>query len=512
MWFNSIDFFYFMLAVLPLFFVIGAIRSKSGMPRIIFLIVVSCIFYMWWNPPYIILLFISMIWDYTCGLLFLRWPRARHRLIVAISVTGSLTILTIFKYGRLFYTTACALLAHFGVNLPEWRPEWGFVLPAGLSFYTFRTMSYCIDIYRGKAQTEKSFPRFALFVSFFPQLVAGPIGKARDLLPQYQDLRHNRPVDVQNAVQQMAYGLFKKVAVADSLAMLINPIFKNPHAHSGAMLLTAAIFFSVQIYCDFSGYTDMAIGVAKLFGINLSLNFLFPYFATSVRDFWRKWHISLSTWLREYLYISLGGNRKGNVRTYFNLMITMVLGGLWHGASWNFVLWGFLHGLYLVIHRALDPLLTSARRLFSAPSAPAVVTGIPGRGFDDDSKPRKKTTAWVRIPAYGVAGLFTFSLVTLTWIPFRCVAFKDTATCLRRIFTWAPVSIEAGHIDAALLATAWLLVAALLLFNVFFKLESLYWQNKRWVRWLKPALPGLFIVLTIIFGAEQAQQFIYFQF
>ena len=488
MWFNSVAFLVFIMSVLPLFFVLGAIRSKAGTPRIVFLVGASCLFYMWWNPPYIILLLVSMVWDYCCGLLFLRWPRDRWRWIIAISVTGSLTILTIFKYGRLFYTSFAWLMAHLGIGLPEWRPEWGFVLPAGLSFYTFQTMSYCIDVYRGKAEVERSFYRFSLFIAFFPHLVAGPIVKARDLLPQYRNLRHNRPVDVLNAIEQITYGLFKKIAVADSLALLINPIFAAPGHYSGAMLAMATLFFSFQIYCDFSGYTDIAIGVAKLFGVRFPRNFLFPYFQTNIQEFWHTWHMSLSSWLREYLYFSLGGNRKGKLRTYANLMVTMLLGGLWHGASWSFLVWGLLHGMYL----AADRFFKSLR---------------PARRIAELMKP-----ACFHVPALAVGGLFTFSLVTLTWIPFRLTDFGEALTCVRRIFSWAPSTADAARFDGGLLATAWLLIAILLAFDVFYKLEYHFWEGRPRTQYFKLGFPAAFLLMAVIFGAEQAQQFIYFQF
>ena len=264
--------------------------------------------------------------------------------------------------------------------------------------------------------------------------------------------------------------------------MLINPIFANPEQYSGGQILTASIFFSFQIYGDFSGYSDIAIGVAKLFGIRISTNFFFPYFATNITGFWRTWHISLSSWLREYLYIPLGGNRKGKSRTYANLLTTMLLGGLWHGASWNFVLWGFLHGIYLAIHRVI------------------------GIFRPKEARARRGPVAIV------VAGLFTFFLVTLTWIPFRCTAFADTVTCLSRIFTWAPVSAEAAAIDSGQLAVCWLLVGLVVLFDAFYKCEFSYWQDKSWVAYVKSLLAPTFVMLTVIFGATEAQQFIYFQF
>ncbi|MHC4417885.1 MAG: MBOAT family O-acyltransferase [Planctomycetota bacterium] len=491
MWFNSIDFLWFILIVLPIYYALGAIRRGRGLPRVLFLLVASYFFYMYWNPVYILLIVASTVLDYFCGLGFLRWPKDKHRLLVTFSVCGNLGILAFFKYGRFFYQNAQALGAVFGWELPPYPSEWDFALPVGISFYTFQTMSYTIDLYRGKTTVETSFWRFALFVAYFPQLVAGPIERARHLIGEIKrGVTRARPVDTMGAIQQISYGLFKKVAVADSIGILINPIFANPDQYSGAHILTACILFSFQIYGDFSGYSDIAIGIAKLFGIRISTNFFFPYFTTNITRFWRTWHMSLSSWLKEYLYITLGGNRKGRIRTYANLLTTMLLGGLWHGASWNFVLWGFLHGLYLAIHRIF--------RAFRPRREQAFASYKVGRG--------------IRIPLVVIAGLFNFLLVALTWIPFRCAAFSDTATCLRRIFTCASVSVHATLIDSGQLAVCWLLVGLVLLFDAFYKCEFLYWQNKRWPVFVKALLPAIFVLLTIIFGATEAQQFIYFQF
>jgi len=269
------------------------------------------------------------------------------------------------------------------------------------------------------------------------------------------------------------------VAVADSIAQVADPVFASPEKYSGAMVLSAAVLFGFQIYCDFSGYSDIAIGVAKLFGIRLSLNFFFPYFARNVRQFWRCWHISLSSWLREYLYISLGGNRRGRRRTYANLMITMLLGGLWHGASWNFVLWGFLHGVYLCIHRLISPRRPEPGPPTEAATRPRRAFGVLGAGLS-------------------IAG--TFLLVSLTWIPFRCRGLGETVACFRRLAY------------AGLLGMCWALAGLLLLFDLFFRLEWAFWRGHAWTRCVRSLLPALFVLLTLIFGAEKAQQFIYFQF
>ena len=493
MWFNSIDFLMFILIVLPIYYALGAIRSGRGLPRVLFLLVSSYFFYMCWNPAYIILIVASTVLDYFCGLGFLNWPKNRHKWLVTFSMCGNLGILAFFKYGHFFYQNAQVLGAALGWDLPPYPKGWEFVLPVGISFYTFQTMSYTIDLYRGKTTVETSFWRFALFVAYFPQLVAGPIERARHLIGEIKrGVTRARPVDTMGALQQISYGLFKKVAVADSIGILINPIFANPGQYSGAHILTACVLFSFQIYGDFSGYSDIAIGIAKLFGIRISTNFFFPYFTTNIARFWRTWHMSLSSWLKEYLYIVLGGNRKGRIRTYANLLTTMLLGGLWHGASWNFVLWGFLHGLYLAAHKVIGRFR-------------------PQRSQTDVSHSHSMLRA-LKWPLILVAGLFNFLLVTLTWIPFRCVALSDTFTCLRRIFTWAPASVYMPAVDTGQLAVCWLLVGLVLLFDAFYKCEFNYFQDKRWTAYVKSTLPPIYILLTIIFGAAEAQQFIYFQF
>ncbi|TFG46179.1 MAG: MBOAT family protein, partial [Candidatus Brocadiia bacterium] len=324
MWFNSVDFLWFILLVLPVYYCLGALRVGRSLPRVLFLLASSYYFYMCWNPVFIVLIVASTLLDYFCGLGFIKWPVSRHKLLVGISVFGNLGMLFFFKYGRFFWQNVQAVATTIGYDVPAYPASLEFALPAGISFYTFQTMSYVLDLYHGKLKPERSFFRFATFVAYFPQLVAGPIERARHLIGE---IKHSviraLPVEPIGAVQQIAYGLFKKVALADSIGIMINPIFANPGQHSGSQILMASILFSFQIYGDFSGYSDIAIGVSKLFGIRISTNFLFPYFATNITKFWQTWHISLSSWLRDYLYIPLGGNRKGRNRTYVNLMVTM---------------------------------------------------------------------------------------------------------------------------------------------------------------------------------------------
>ncbi len=484
MWFNSIDFLCFILIVLPIFWLLGLYPKARAKLRILFLLISSYVFYMWWNPFYILLIVASTVLDYCCGLGFRRATQRKKRWLLGISLAGNLGILGFFKYGSFAYESVRTALSSVGPALPPLGSSWSFALPVGISFYTFQTLSYTIDLYRGRIQVETNFLRFALFVSYFPQLVAGPIERARNLLGEIRRASESaRPVDRLNAVHQIAYGLFKKVAVADNLALIVDPIFAAPGDYSGAMILMCTVFFAFQIYCDFSGYSDIAIGISELFGIRLSVNFLFPYFTTNVRTFWRTWHISLSSWLREYVYISLGGNRSGSLRTYSNVLTTMLLGGLWHGASWNFVLWGFLHGLYLIVHRL-------------------IVRFVP-------QQPRPLHL--VDVPVVLLKGLFTFALVCLTWIPFRCLSFQDSVTSLRQIFTWAG-GIGAEGMSEGQIPLCAFLIASLLALDTFAK-----WDLERGVDWIWPnyvrsLLVPVLVLLTIVAVAPEAQQFIYFQF
>ena len=300
-------------------------------------------------------------------------------------------ILGFFKYFNFFVDSMGSLMATIGLypNLPTLR----IVLPVGISFFTFQAMSYTIDIYRGKLEPTKSFIDFALFKAFFPQLVAGPIERASNLLPQISSARHVTHEDVLTGLNLVLLGYFKKVAIADSLAPVVENIFSAPGGLTSGQLWTGVYAFTFQIYGDFSGYTDIARGIARMLGFKLMINFDAPYLSRNITEFWRRWHISLSSWLRDYLYIALGGNRRGKARTYSNLMTTMLLGGLWHGASWNFVIWGFLHGIYLAGHRLI---------------------------LKEDSRPglswHRSLSGW----ATNFIKIFlTFHLVALTWVFFR---------------------------------------------------------------------------------------------
>ncbi len=331
--------------------VLAVVRGSGG--RKAALLVASYVFYMWWNPAFITLIMLSTAVDYFVGRrLDVVEDARRRRVLLIASIAANLGILGFFKYAGFFHANALWALRALGRE-PS-AVTLNIVLPVGVSFYTFQSMSYTIDVYRRRLPATRSALDFALFVSFFPQLVAGPIVRAADFLPQLRG--PVRIVADRRSVMLFLRGLVKKVIIADNLAPFADAVFDAPEGWPSVVIWVAALCFYVQIYCDFSGYSDMAIALASLFGFTLPLNFAHPYFATNPTAFWRRWHISLSGWLRDYLYIPLGGSRQGALMTARNLMLTMLLGGLWHGASWNFVLWGAMHGVALVAWRVIEPL------------------------------------------------------------------------------------------------------------------------------------------------------------
>ncbi len=340
--FNSLAFFIFLFVVLTVYYGL-AHRAQN-----VLLLIASYFFYGWWDWRFCSLLLISTLVDFVVGLQIEKAPQRKKRLLV-VSMVTNLGLLGVFKYFNFFIDTAAVALESIGLeaHLPVLR----IILPVGISFYTFQTMSYTIDVYRGHLRAARNLADFALYVAFFPQLVAGPIERATHLLPQFQAPRTvTRPM-VESGCHLILIGLFRKVVIADNVAPLVNAVFSGPQSATWIQLATGTLLFAVQIYCDFAGYSDIARGTSRLFGFELMVNFAQPYFSKNISEFWRRWHISLSSWLRDYLYIPLGGNRMGPWATYRNLFLTMLLGGLWHGARWNFVIWGGLHGLYLAFHK-----------------------------------------------------------------------------------------------------------------------------------------------------------------
>lgn len=380
MLFNSIDFLLFFIAFTILFF------GLTPKYRWVLLLAGSYFFYMYWKWEYIFLIILSTFIDYYCGHQMSKKETKKERLpFLLISLISNIGMLVLFKYLDFF---SLSINEIFNTSIPMME----LILPMGISFYTFQTLSYSVDIYQGNSICEPHFGKFALYVSFFPQLVAGPIERADKLLPQLQ--KNENKFTYENltyGLMQVIIGFFKKIVVADLIAIYVQSIYGNYELHTGFTLLFATYLFAIQIYCDFSGYCDIAIGCARILGYDLMENFNQPYFSKSITEFWRRWHISLSTWLRDYLYIPLGGNKKGKIFTYRNLMITMLLGGLWHGASWNYVIWGALQGLYLTVERSIN--------------FPKFI---------------ETKTRLIKI----ISGVVTFHLVCFSWIFFRAETFQ----------------------------------------------------------------------------------------
>ena len=415
--FSSPRFFVFLLAVL----VVLAIPVRRELKKRI-LFVASCVFYAAWDYRYLALLLLVSVIDYYCAARIAATDdqRRRHRW-VTLSVVSNLAILGYFKYFNFFVRNLNGVLAWSGHSIPALE----ILLPAGISFYTFKSMSYTIDVYRRDIDPCRSLMDYATFVTFFPELIAGPIVRASIFLPQMTRRIGPTLEHVAGGASLFLLGLTKKVVIADRLAAPIDRVFAQPALFSGRMLWLTVIGYSLQIYCDFSGYSDMAIGTAKMIGYDLPENFNMPYVAGSITEFWRRWHMTLSAWLRDYVYIPLGGNRKGESRTYGNLMLTMLLGGLWHGASWNFVLWGALHGAALGVHKLYRTKVGDRRRL-------------PGG------------TGWA----------MTVFFVMLCWIPFRAPHIGDTADFMRGMFTLrggATFEADAVFIALALVVPAHLI-------------------------------------------------------
>lgn len=477
MQFNSAEFLIFLPVVLITYF---ALPYRW---RHLFLLAASYYFYMAWKAEYVLLLLLSTTIDYSLALRLERSESKGHRqFLLACSLVSNLGMLFAFKYFNFFNDATRDLLMH--VNIFYEVPAFQLLLPVGISFYTFQTLSYTIDVYRGEQKAEQSFLRFALFVSFFPQLVAGPIERASRLLPQFQVRQQVDYYRIASGLRRVAWGFFKKVVIADKAAIIVDAIYQQPQGHSGVTLLLATYLFAFQIYCDFSGYSDIAIGISRMLGIRLMENFRQPYLAQSIGEFWRRWHISLSTWFRDYLYIPLGGNRVGESRYFANLLTVFVVSGLWHGASWTFVIWGFLHGLYMVIEQVWERYGPSLEHL----QLPNTLVAL-GRRF------------------------VVFHLVVLAWIFFRANTVGDAFYIVRQIFSSVPWQFSMRELHAGILTLSTLLLSIGLMEIV----ESLRQANRlqrlmqpRWVRW---GSYYVIIIFIMLFGELHAKgQFIYFQF
>jgi alginate O-acetyltransferase complex protein AlgI len=473
--FNTLGFWLFLAAVLALYVPLPR-RGQN-----VLLLLASYVFYACWDWRFLGLLLASSAADWTLGNLIAREPtREGARKWVAASVALNLLFLGFFKYFNFFVDSANVLLTALGVGPSDVYLR--VVLPVGISFYTFQSISYIVDVYRGEIAPARDPVDFALFVAFFPHMVAGPIMRSRDLLPQMQNPRTLSWEGAFTGLHLAAWGLFKKVVVADNLAAIANPIFARQLGFGPGPMHLGAIAFAFQIYCDFSGYTDIARGVARVMGFRLMENFDHPYFATCITDFWRRWHRSLSQWLRDYLYVPLGGSRHGTLSTYRNLFLTMLLGGLWHGAAWKFVLWGAYQGALLVLERALG-----GRRLVT--------------DWFADRSPRARALWLVRV-------LVTFHFVCLGWILFRC---ESTGPLPLMVRSFLDVT---GYfrMPAELAWTAFAFIAPLLLVDAL-----QYFRRDELVMLRVPVPARAFLYATglyvfILWGRFESNAFIYFQF
>ncbi len=473
--FNSLTFLVFFAIVLVLLRLPFAWNTKKFN-----LLVASYLFYAAWNPPFVILLWASTVvdWYIARGIYAARDSgRAKRRAWLVGSLAVNLGFLGFFKYGEFLMANWQALMASVGV---EWQaPGWDIVLPVGISFYTFQTMSYTLDVYLGRSKPLNSFLDFALFVTFFPQLVAGPIVRPNQLVPQFATPKQATRDQMLWGLGLIILGLFEKVVLADGgLANAADRVFAAKGAVGFVDAWLGTLAFSGQIFCDFAGYSTIAIGTALCLGFALPENFRMPYAAIGFSDFWRRWHISLSTWLRDYLYIPLGGNRGTEARTYVNLMLTMLLGGLWHGASWTFVVWGGLHGLYLAVERWLRE-----------------KSGVAG----------DPATAWSRI----ALALVTYALVNVTWVFFRAEDFPGAARILAGMAGLAEG--PAPVLPTIFVAKVVVVVTAIVATQWFMRNRSLEAVVARAPWWLTGLVTAaMLFAVTITQGSGQA--FIYFQF
>ncbi len=478
MFFNSLDFALFLPIV---FFCYWFLTARSLKLQNCLLIVASYVFYGWWDYRFLLLILFSTIVDYSVGIYLNKQSSNRNRkLLLWTSILVNLGLLGFFKYCNFFIHNFVKAFSFFGVELEE--NTLAIILPVGISFYTFQTLSYTIDVYRKKLNPTTDLIAFTAFVSFFPQLVAGPIERATNLLPQFYENRtfnYNQAVD---GLRQILWGLFKKMVIADGCAEYANLIFNHASDYSGSTLVLGAIFFTFQIYGDFSGYSDIAIGTSRLFGFNLMQNFAFPYFSRDIAEFWRRWHISLSTWFRDYVYIPLGGSR-GSVKIKIrNIFIIFIVSGFWHGANWTFIVWGALNAIYF-----LPLLLLKHNR----------------KNIDIVAKGSYFPSIKVALQI-----VFTFSLTVIAWVFFRAENISRAWSYLTNMFSEDIVSIPA--------VIPWPTIFVLLFFICIewhgrdnqYALEKLALKSTRFIRWMFYLL--LIVLIFLSNGKEQA--FIYFQF
>ena len=491
MLFNSTEFIIFF----PITLILYWIFPKKY--RYICLFIASYTFYMFWNPKYAILMGISTVITFLSGILIekLNYKRA----VVAFSFIINIAILVFFKYFDFLLQNINIVLSVFNIKLIE-KP-FDIILPVGISFYTFQALSYTIDVYRGEIKSEKNIIKYALFVSFFPQLVAGPIERSKNLLIQIDNLDKIKRFDydrITEGLLLMIFGYFQKMVIADRAAILVDTVFNSYYEYNSIALILAAVFFAVQIYCDFGSYSLIAIGTAKIMGINLMENFNTPYFSRGIKEFWGRWHISLSTWFRDYLYIPLGGNRCSKIRRSFNILVTFLVSGLWHGANFTFIAWGAIHGIFYIIEEQLKPIKEKYLNKFN------IKTGV---------------FSFIILEI-----IITFIMVDLAWIFFRAETIYDAINYIYRIFTridfWTLFDGTLYNLGLNIFEMNILIIALFILISVdlikYIRKESIFVflsNQNLYFRWFLMLFLIFYIILYGKYGMGfDPKQFIYFQF
>ncbi len=496
MQFTSFEFIVFFPVVVLVFY----IMPKKF--RQLWLLIASYYFYMGWNVKYAFLILTSTVATYACAIWigYIGDDRKKgRRLILIAGLVVNLGILVFYKYFYFLHDTAAAVLSAFGITMEA--PKFDILLPVGISFYTFQALGYMIDVYRGTVKAEKNFIRYALFVSFFPQLVAGPIERSGHLLGQIDAISHKKSWDfdkVTRGLLMMLWGFFMKMVIADRAAVLVEQVFDKYYLYNGLALMLASALFAIQIYCDFASYSVIALGAAKVLGIELTVNFEAPFFARSISELWRRWHVSLSSWFRDYLYIPLGGNKCSKVRKYFNTMVTFTVSGLWHGAGWNYIAWGAIQGVYIIIGDLFQPLKTKLQNLFQ-----------------------------VRVKTFGyqlLQGLCTFFLFMLSLVFFRADTIKDATYYLYRLVTaydiWSLFDGTIYHLglERNEMGVLWLGLLILLIVDAYYVRKKALFDVlvKEQTLVVQYMLVAVLLVMIIVFGVYgegyDAAQFIYFQF
>lgn len=476
--FNSLEFLLFLPLVFATYWLI---RSRNIKIQNILIIGASYLFYGWWDWRFLTLIFFSTIVDYSLGLYLKKQQNQKKRKVLLwLSISTNLGLLLFFKYYNFFVDSFIDSFASIGIYLNSSSLD--IILPVGISFYTFQTLSYTIDIYRNKINPTKDLIAFTAFVSFFPQLVAGPIERASHLLPQFLNRRKFDFLKASDGLKQILWGLFKKMVIADTCAVQASLAFDNPTDFTGSSLALGLVYFSVQIYCDFSGYSDIAIGTSRLFGFDLKKNFAFPFFSRDIGEFWRRWHISLSTWFRDYLYVPLGGNQGGTIKIIRNIFIIFIVSGFWHGAQWTFLIWGFLNALYML-------------PIVMAKSNSKQKNIVAHNSFLPSIKDLLKMSS-------------TFALITFAWIFFKSESIEDAFVYLSQLIS---TSFFASPSKS--------LLSIFMLVPILFSIEWIGRRNEYAIEKFANKAPTLVrwtmyltLIISIYLFAGEEQEFIYFQF